>query len=128
MGYKAKIYYHHTDAGGVVYYGRYLNLLEEARTAFLAERGVDVRGLTGQDRFFVVSRQEIDYRHPASYGEELDIETRLVQTTGVRLELSHLIRNPHGQPVAEARTVLAFVDKTFRPRRLPETVREQLEA
>jgi len=35
-----QIYYHDTDAGGVVYYGRYLNYLEEARTEFLVQRGL----------------------------------------------------------------------------------------
>ena len=34
-----RIYYHDTDAGGVVYYGRYLNYLEEARTEFLEQQG-----------------------------------------------------------------------------------------
>jgi len=37
-----RIYYHDTDAGGVVYYGRYLNYLEEARTEFLEDRGLSV--------------------------------------------------------------------------------------
>ena len=37
-----RIYYHDTDAGGVVYYGRYLNYLEEARTQFLEQQGIDI--------------------------------------------------------------------------------------
>jgi len=36
---KRKIYYHDTDAGGVVYYARYLEFLEDGRTEFLASRG-----------------------------------------------------------------------------------------
>ena len=34
-----RIYYHDTDAGGIVYYGQYLCYLEEARTEFLETRG-----------------------------------------------------------------------------------------
>ncbi|MFA5101034.1 MAG: acyl-CoA thioesterase, partial [Candidatus Omnitrophota bacterium] len=37
-----KVYYHDTDAGGVVYYGNYLKFLEEGRTEFCIERGFDV--------------------------------------------------------------------------------------
>jgi acyl-CoA thioester hydrolase len=42
--YVAKIYYEDTDAGGVVYYGRYLGLMERARTEFLQENGISVSG------------------------------------------------------------------------------------
>ena len=38
-----RIYYHDTDAGGIVYYGQYLCYLEEARTEFLEKQGLSVR-------------------------------------------------------------------------------------
>ena len=37
-----RIYYHDTDAGGVVYYGNYLKYLEESRTEFLEKKGLSV--------------------------------------------------------------------------------------
>ena len=40
-----QIYYHDTDAGGVVYYGNYLKFLEEARTEFLEKKGLDIKVL-----------------------------------------------------------------------------------
>jgi acyl-CoA thioester hydrolase len=59
---KFKIYYHHTDCGGVVYYANYLEFLEEARTEFFVARGILIPELIRQGRFFVVARQEIDYK------------------------------------------------------------------
>lgn len=35
-----RVYYEDTDAGGVVYHARYLNLLERARTEWLRSLGV----------------------------------------------------------------------------------------
>lgn len=37
---KIKIYYHHTDCGGVVYYAKYLEFLEEARSKFFEDKGI----------------------------------------------------------------------------------------
>jgi acyl-CoA thioester hydrolase len=126
MGYKARVYYHHTDCGGVVYYANYLQFLEEARTEFLAQKGISVSGYIEQGRHFVVSRQEIDYRAPAYYGDMLDIETRLQGVSGVRIDLSCDIRNASGALVATARTVLAFIDTSFKPCAIPPDLRDLL--
>ena len=115
MGYKARVYYHHTDCGGVVYYANYLEFLEEARTDFLAKKGISVPDYVKQGRHFVVSRQEIDYRAVAHYGDLLDIDTRVQGVSGVRIDLIHEIRNGSGSLVARARTVLAFIDMNFKP-------------
>jgi acyl-CoA thioester hydrolase len=126
MGYKARVYYHHTDCGGVVYYANYLQFLEEARTDFLEKKGVSVSEYAKKGRFFVVSRQEVDYRAPAYYGDILDIETKLSAVSGVRIDLSCDIRNARGVLVAQCRTVLAFIDTTFKPCPIPEDLRERL--
>lgn len=126
MGYRAKVYYHHTDCGQVVYYGAYLAFLEEARTDFLARRGIDVGAFVKEKRYFVVAHQEIDYVLPARYGDTLDIETRVDEVGGVRIALRHRIVNARGQEVVRARTVLAFIDATFKPRPLPAAVREKI--
>ena len=35
--FKIKVYYEDTDAGGIVYYARYLNFIERARTEMIYE-------------------------------------------------------------------------------------------
>jgi acyl-CoA thioester hydrolase len=127
MGYKARVYYHHTDCGGVVYYATYLQFLEETRTDFLARRGISVPEYVRQGRHFVVSRQEIDYCAPAYYGDLLDIDTRVQGVSGVRIDLAHDIRSGSGILVARARTVLAFIDTAFKPCAIPRDLRQRLE-
>jgi acyl-CoA thioester hydrolase len=126
MGYKARVYYHHTDCGGVVYYSNYLQFLEEARTDFLARKGIIVNDYVKQGRYFVVSRQEIDYRSPAYYGDMLDIDTKVQGVSGVRIDLSHSVRTDSGALVAVARTVLAFIDTKFKPCAIPPDVRDRM--
>jgi len=125
---KVKIYYHHTDCGGVVYYARYLEFLEEARTEFFTAKGIDLKKLSEQGRFFVVARQEVDYKSPAHYGDILEINTRLNAVKGVQVDLSHQIKNESAVTIIEARTVLAFVDKEFKPCRIPEDIRKKIES
>lgn len=126
MPYKARVYYHHTDAGGVVYYGNYLQFLEEARTEFLAARGILIKDLLAAGRFFVVSRQEMDYRAPARYADTLDISTSVKSVSAVRIDLFHEIRNQSGMLLSEARTVLAYIDTSFKPCAIPAGMKERL--
>ncbi len=121
-----RIYYHHTDCGGVVYYGRYLNFLEEARTRYLEECGVLIKELAKQDILFVVARQEIDYKSPAFYGDVLDVKAQLVKVSRVRLEFNYEILNQEGKLIVTARTVMACVDNNFKPVPLPDTVRTKI--
>ena len=123
---RVRIYYHHTDCGGVVYYARYLEFLEAARTEFLEERGILIKELIKQGVVFVVSRQEIDYKSPAFYGDILQIDTQLTNTSGVRLEFEYEIKNQSGKLIATAETVMASMSCALKPKPIPEEVREKL--
>lgn len=120
---KIKIYYHHTDCGGVVYYANYLNFLEEARTEFFSQRGFSIKELSDNGTMFVVSRQEVDYKSPAVYGDELEIITTVEELTPVRIIFQNEIRNQKGALVTKARTVLVCVDKNLKPKAIPGEIR-----
>jgi len=124
---KQKIYYHHTDCGGVVYYANYLNFLEEARTEFFVERGVSIKELADSGILFVVSRQEIDYKAPAVYGDTLEIKTAVGSVGGVRIEFSYEIFNQESRLLVKAKTTLVCVDKSFKPQAIPEDLREKIQ-
>ncbi len=121
---KIKIYYHHTDCGGVVYYANYLSFLEEARTEYLAEKGLSVKELADQGTLFVVARQEIDYKFPGFYGDTLEIDTRLTNIGGAKLEFEYEIKNQKGQLNCKAKTVLVCVDSGLKPKAISADVRK----
>lgn len=123
---KKRIYYHHTDCGGVVYYANYLKFLEEARTEYFAFKNASIKQLADSGVMFVVARQEIDYKAPAKYGDELDIQSQVGAMTGVRIEFLHEIYNQSKQIIAKAKTILVCVDKTLKPQPIPEDLRKKL--
>jgi acyl-CoA thioester hydrolase len=124
---KIKIYYHHTDCGGVVYYANYLNFLEEARTEFFAERGFSIKKLAAEGTMFVVARQEVDYKSPAFYGDELEIITTIEEISAVKIIFLHEICNQNEQITTKAKTILVCVDKNLKPKAIPAEIRKKLE-
>lgn len=123
---KVKIYYHDTDCAGVVYYANYLKYFEQARTEFFAQRGFSVKGLAESGTFFVVSRQEIDYKAPAGYGDVLEIQTSVVNTSGVKIEFAHETKKADGEVICQAKTTLVCVDKDFKPKAMPEDLKRKI--
>jgi acyl-CoA thioester hydrolase len=124
---KQRIFYHHTDCGGVVYYGKYLQFLEEARTLFMEERGVNIKELMARGVFFIVSRQEMDYLAPAFYGDTVEVTTAVHEISRVRIELRHEIFNQDKKLLSRARTVFALINADFRPTMIPAEIKTRLE-
>ncbi|MFH1414040.1 MAG: thioesterase family protein [Candidatus Omnitrophota bacterium] len=120
------MYYHHTDCRGVVYYGKYLEFLEEARTELLAEKGVLIKELADQGILFVVVRQEADYKMPAFYADTLRIDTQITNTSRVSMEFTYLLRNQNDKIVLQAKTILACVDKNLKPKPIPAEIRSKI--
>ncbi|MBU1999278.1 MAG: thioesterase family protein [Candidatus Omnitrophota bacterium] len=121
-----RIYYHDTDCGGVVYYANYLKFLEEARTEFMEDRGILMKNLIDRGEFFVVARQEVDYKAPAHYADTLTVDTIVSESSAVKVIFSHEIRNQHGRICVVAKTTLVYVDKNLKPKIMPEHVRKGL--
>lgn len=123
---KVRIYYHDTDCGGVVYYANYLKYLEEARSEYFENKGLIVKDLLNEGIGFVVARQEIDYKSPAFYADILEIKARVTDASFTRVNFEYDILNGSGKLVASAKTVLVFVDKTLKPKRIPEDMLKKL--
>lgn len=123
---KVKIFYHHTDCGGVVYYANYLIFLEEARTEFLEERGISIKQLMEKGTLFVVCRQVINYKSPAFYGDNLKISTHLGNVSGIKIEFEYEIENQKGQTICTASTTMACVGAGLKPKSIPEEIRKKL--
>ena len=117
---KVRIYYHDTDCGGVVYYANYLKYLEEARSEYFEDRGLIIKDLLREGIGFVVARQEIDYKFPSVYGDTLEVKSRVTEATLTRVTFENEITNQDGKLIATAKTVLVFVDRTLKPKRIPE--------
>lgn len=123
---KKRIYYHHTDCGGVVYYARYLDFLEESRTELFESKGIFINDLAKKDILFVIARQEIDYKSPAFYADMLDISSFIISVGNVKIELGHEIKNQSERIIAKARTLMVCVNARIKPQVIPLQVKNAL--
>jgi len=122
-----RIYYHDTDAGGVVYYGRYLAFLEEARTELLDRTGLTVKELNDQGYLFAVRKCTITYKAPARYGDVVLCDAKVTKTTAAQIIFAQTVRHKAtGQLLVEAEVSLACLSLEFKPRELPEELKKRL--
>lgn len=122
-----RVYYEDTDCGGVVYYANYLKYFERARTHYLEKHGLLIPTLVEGGTEFRVTRAELVYRSPATYGEHLVVDTAVAADRRISLTFSHIIREKFSQRmVVEGSATLVAVDANGKIKRLPPPVLEAL--
>jgi len=115
-----RVCYEDTDAGGVVYYGKYLRFLEQGRTEFLRARGLSVQTLHKHGYLIPVTRLEIDYLAPAVLDDLILVDTTVREITGATFTLQQLVRRASdAKLLVDAQVTLAYIGTEKKPRRLP---------
>lgn len=112
---KKTIFYHDTDCGNVVYYANYLKYFEEARTLYMQEKGYSVPALMQAGKYFVVARQEVEYKYPVRYGDEITVATKVLEISDIKIVFENIITNQNGRLCTKGKTTLVCVDKNGVP-------------
>jgi len=122
---RARVYWEDTDGGGVVFYANYLKYMERARTEWLRSLGHAQSELAEKFGFvFAVVEVKLNYRRPARLDDEMEISCLPVPEGSASIRFQQVIKR--GDTVlVEGEVRVACVDaKTFRPRRLPEFIKD----
>ena len=123
-----RVYYQHTDAGGVVYHGNYLDFMECARTELLQSLGLDLGHLARREHLvFMVHSAQIAYHKPARLNDLVSVTARVARIGRARLVFEQSVRRGE-ETLATAELTLACVDaRTQKPIGVPDTIRIKLE-
>lgn len=116
-----RVYYHDTDAVGVVYYARYLEHLEEGRAEFCRAKGVDLSAYMRKGVRFSVVHLEIEYKAPARYGDSINIITRLDKIGNASLHFFQEIKRGEAL-LLKAKIVWACIGDDFKARSVPDEI------
>jgi acyl-CoA thioester hydrolase len=123
-----RVYYHHTDAGGVVYHGTYLDFMEAARIELLNALGFDLAELAAKEHvLFMVYRLEVDYHKPAQLNDSLRVSAAIARVGRVRLDFEQRVRRGHELLVSALVKAACVHPRTFKPVALPEGLRHKLQ-
>jgi acyl-CoA thioester hydrolase len=125
-----RVRYCECDPMGVAHHAAYAPWLEMGRTELLRASGLSYAQLEARGVFLVVTRLEIRYRRPIVYDDVLEVRSRVVGGSRVKIEheyeLAVLERTnttspmPEGGIAAVASTTLACVGRDGRVQPLPE--------
>ena len=90
--------------------------MEEARMNFLSEIGYPLTRFETEGITSPVISINCEYKHTTTYSDEIEIEVRLTQYTGVKLSLSYIMKNAvTGNIVATASSSHCFIDNNQNP-------------
>lgn len=124
------VHAYETDFGGVVSNTRYLEFLERGRYALLHAADLPVEKTWREDGVMaIVRRVEADYLQFARHEESLTLKTWVSQWKGASAIVSHEItRDSDGVMILRAQQTMAFLNREWKPTRVPQIYRERLEA
>jgi len=114
--------YSETDQMGVVYYSRYAEYFEVARTEWLRALGMSYAWMEKQLGVLLPVRSlSIQYKGPAYYDELLTIQTCVKEKPTRTIRFFHEIWNPSEKCIVTGEVELVFVDaRTWKPIKAPD--------
>lgn len=115
-----EVRYAETDKMGIVYHANYLVYMEVARTRFLESIGFPYSIIEGDGYLSPVTNVNINYGIPCTYGDVVQVFTRVTKLTPVRTEYSYRFfvkgDDTAGKPRLTASSTHCIVDgETFKP-------------
>lgn len=124
-----RIYYEDTDLSGIVYHANYLRYMERGRTEFFHAAGVErLAKLEGPDAFaWTLRKIALDYLRPARLGDMIEVRTKAVSLSGVRMCAEQDIYC-NGQQLTHGSVEACIITMTGKPLRIPQETRDKLSA
>ena len=125
--FKTKVYYEDTDAGGIVYYAKYLHFIERARTELIYDRlKLNHKKLKNDfNAIFVVRECNVKYYKSANFEDHLYVCTYVSKKTPVRLNLIQEVKREK-EILVTAEVELAVVGSNGSISKLPKDLLEKI--
>ena len=118
-----KVYYKDVDQMGIVYYSRYYEYFEEARTELLNSIGLDVTSIENQGIQLPVIESHCEYSKGAKFEQDLIIKTAILDIPKARLKIDYNVYKDHSNELlVKGYTVHAFMNQSGRAIRTPDLV------
>ncbi|MDO5387688.1 MAG: thioesterase family protein [Clostridia bacterium] len=114
--YIRKVQYYETDKMGIVHHSNYIRWFEEARIAYMAERGYEYNKLEEKGIMIPVLGVSAVYKSGAKYGDTVRIRVQINKITAVKLSFSYEVTdNDTGELRTTGTSDHCFVDNDFKP-------------
>jgi len=124
---RVKIFYKDVDQMGIVYYSRYFEYFEEARTELLASIGLGVTEVEKKGIMLPVISSHCDYLKGARFEQIIIIRASISTSPRSKLQIDYSIFiEDEKEPIATGYTEHAFVNDKGVAVRAPKMILERL--
>ena len=122
-----KIYYKDVDQMGIVYYSRYYEYFEEARTELLASIGLDVAEVEKRGIKLPVISSHCDYKRGAKFEQNIVVKTSITSKPKSKLHIDYFVFIANEKDfIVSGYTEHAFVNKRGQAVRAPKMILDHL--
>ena len=116
-----RVRYVECDPMGYLHHSNYLPFFEMGRTELLRLSGISYRELEEKNVLFVVTKMAVSYKRPARYDDELELTTKIVRQTHVRIDHAYEIHNTATRELlCTAESTIACITKQGEVQAIPE--------
>jgi acyl-CoA thioester hydrolase len=116
-----RVRYVECDPMGYMHHSHYLPMFEMGRTELLRQTGVSYRELEEKDVLFAVAKISVNFKRPARYDDELELVTRVVRQTHVRIDHAYeMFNKATGQLLCTAESTVACINRKGELQQIPE--------
>ena len=117
---KIRIYYKHTDLGGIVYHSNYIDFCEMARSELFFSQGKSpvINGC-----HFALKNINCNFLAPATLGDLLEVKTKVVQIKAASIVIHHDIYLEE-KPIFTMDATLVFLCKGMKISKIPADIVE----
>ena len=124
-----RVRYAETDQMGVVYHANYLVWCEVGRTDLIRELGLPYAQLERDGVLLAVAEAGMRFHAPARYDDRIRVETTVSDVRSRTVTFEYRIFNADTDArLVTASTTLIALDRESRPTRLPDDLRQRLDA
>ena len=124
---RVKIFYKDVDQMGIVYYSRYFEYFEEARTELLASIGLGVTDVEKKGIMLPVISSHCDYLKGARFEQTIIIRAGISTSPRSKLQIDYSVFiEDEKEPIATGYTKHAFVNDKGVAVRAPKVILERL--
>jgi len=123
-----KVYYKDIDQMGIVYYSRYFEFFEEARTEMLSSIGLDYSNIEENGTMLPVIEAHCEYKKGATFSQDLIVKTYIRELPKVKIKFEYKIC-PAGSDeiLLTGYTVHACTNLKGKPIKMPKYIRKILQ-
>jgi acyl-CoA thioester hydrolase len=119
-----------TDATGIVFHPRYLEILTSARESLASQIGLDQNNILKKYGCVLVAHAiDVKFYQPCYLGEKIHVKTKFDRSHIAKIYLNQEIEkdNLEKDQVLNANLIFAFIDKaSMQPKPIPSELLEQL--